>query len=230
MKTLFKKYWWIALVLIVAIILMVQRATINNLRSENSLKDVELSTFKDSVKQVVSRNGKLTAKIEAVQVESNDRKKALELAGFNLKDYKDREINWRKTELALKAQLEAANHGTMDLRDTVWLPAVSSGGDSIHGLTSEWNDRFLFLKPVIVNKKMDFDYTYKTGINFNVSKEGKSSIVSVFLTDPSNKNLPNPYGKIMTGNSITIIQNKHWYQKPWVWGIAGFVGGYFTTK
>ena len=50
----------------------------------------------------------------------------------------------------------------------------------------------------------------------------KQPIVTVQLDDP--------YAKIVTANSITVPYKTKWYEKPWVWGLAGLTSGYLISK
>ena len=226
MKILLKKYGWIALAVLIAIIFLFQKCTINKLKDANELQNIELSTLNDSVSTYRTKSGQLITKIISVQIESDNAKEALEVAGFEIKKLKDAEVKWRDVTIALKAELKAANAGTIILHDTT----IVNNTDTVTGLVGSWSDDYLYLRPYIVKKEMKFNYTYGTGINFFVTKNGNESVVTISLTNPLNKDIPNPYARITTANSISIIQVKHWYEKPWLWGVTGLVGGYFIGR
>jgi hypothetical protein len=217
MKEIIKKYWMVAVIVIAACTLLMQKCKIERLNDQAQLQNVELSTFKDSVAVLVSKNGELTFKVQSVQVESDNAKKALELAGFEIKELRQRDINWRKVNFALRAELEAAGSGTITLRDTTYIK-----GDTIMAKTGKWNNGYLYLNPFIVKNKMDFTYSYNIGLKIVSETKRKTNIVSIFSTDPN--------AKITTSNSITIENKLKWYEKPWVWGIAGIGAGYLIFK
>jgi len=217
MKTLFKRYWWVILSLIVITVFGLQKCQINKLKDQVQLQNVELSTLNDSVTVLKGKNGDLTFKVQSVQIEKDNAKKALELAGFEIKDLKQREIKWKDVNFALKAELEAWGDGTVVLRDTIIVK-----GDTIMAKVGKWNNKFLYLNPFLVKNKLDFTYTYKTPIDLISEKKGKSYVVSAYLGDKN--------ASITTANSITIVPKKRWYDKPYLWGIAGLGAGYFIFK
>jgi len=223
-----KTYGVVIIVVVLLSLSGLMTLKINSLKKSNELKAIELSTLNDSVKIVVGKHGEVTGKLKAVEIEAASTRKALETAGFEIKDLKDRNISWRKTVAALKVDLKAANEGKIILRDTTYVPVP--GEPPVNGLTGEWNDGYLFLKPLIVHKELDFKYTYQTGINFLLTKEKKTIVVNLWLTDPKDPEIQNPYGQITKGNAIFIPEESHWYLKPWIWGLAGLTGGYFLSK
>lgn len=201
---------------LIVLFLWINQNKINNLRSENQLQQVELSTYKDSVFTYKSKNGELTFKLQTVEVESSDRKKALELSGFEIKDLKAKNIKWRDVNFALQAKLESQGSGTITLHDSIFIPTE---GDTVFAKVGEWNNKFLYLTPFIVNDTMEFKYKYQTGIK--VISEGRNT-VSIALTDTL---------ATITGANSIIIKNKlRWYEKPYVWGLAGLVSGFFIFK
>lgn len=218
MKLLLKKYGLLAVGLLLLVLLTFQKCQINRLKNANDLQNVELSTLNDSVTVYRSKTGKLTYKLTSVEIERDNLKKSLAIAGFDLKELKESDVNWRKITSALKAELAAAGSGTITLRDTAWI----NNTDTIRAATFAWNNRYLFLSGNIIEKKLDFSYKYKTGIDIVNTRQGKTNLVSVYLLDPN--------AVVTTGNSITIRQKVSWYEKPWLWGVAGLVGGYFIAK
>src|SRR3972149_7509504 len=148
MKSFIKKNLVVIVIIFsLLFLLLLGKCNNNKLKKDNELKSIELSTLNDSVKTVVGKQGELTAKIEAITIENISTKKALDAAGFEIKDLKDRDINFRKTIAALKTELKAANEGKIILRDTTYIPVP--GEPSVNGLTGEWTDGYLYLKPMI---------------------------------------------------------------------------------
>lgn len=217
---LWAKDRWFVLSVIVLLsgLLLIGKCNNNKLEDKNQLQAVELSSLNDSVTVHKSKNGDLTAKIASVMVESDNRKKALEAAGFEIKDLRKRDIAWRDINAALQAKLEAAGHGQTVLKDTVYI----IGTDTIKSAKFKWSNRFLFLDGSIIEKDMKFSYLYKADLSLISEKKGKNYLISAYISDPS--------ASITTANSITIIPKKRWWDKPWLWGIAGLTGGYFLFK
>ena len=67
-----------------------------------------------------------------------------------------------------------------------------------------------------------FDYNYRTKLNIIQTKQRKETLVSVMLSDPN--------ASIITANSITVTNKRKWYEKPWVWGVAGITTGFLIAK
>jgi hypothetical protein len=200
------------------ILIGIKQCQLNKERDKNQIANVQLSALNDSVAQYKSQNGDLTAKIISVTVESDNRKKALEEAGFELKELRARDIKWRDAVFALKAQIQAQGNGQTTLRDTL----IISKTDTLKRANFDWNNRFLFLSGSITGKDMQFKYAYKTSIDLLSEKKGKSYVVSAYLSDPQ--------ATITTANSITIVPEKKW----WGWDVlkvgAGFGLGVFIAK
>lgn len=211
-------YFYIAGGLLLILLFGLKQCQLNKERDKNQIANVQLSALNDSVVQYKSKNGDLTAKIGSVQVESDNRKEALDAAGFELKDLRARDIKWREINFALKAQLQAQGSGQTTLTDTLLI----SKTDTIRQANFDWNNRFLFLSGFIKGKDMQFDYTYKTSIDLISEKKGKSYIVSAYLGDKN--------ASITTANSITIVPKKKWWDKWYFYTGAGLVGGYFIAK
>lgn len=211
-------YIYIAGAILLAIIFGVKQRQLNKERDKYQIAQVELAAFNDSVRIYKSKTGELTAKVVSVTVEADNRKKALEAAGLEIKELRDRDIKWRDVVFALKAQIQAQGGGQTVLRDTL----IISKTDTIKKANFDWNNRFLFLSGNITGKDMQFKYTYKTSIDLLSEKKGKSYVVSAYLSDPQ--------ATITTANSITIVPKKKW----WGWDVlkvgAGFGLGVFIAK
>lgn len=197
--------------------LFVQQCTKQALRDKVQLQAVELATIKDTVLTYKNKAGELTFKFNSIQVTSNNTKKALVEAGFEINGLKQDNIKWRDLTLALKMKLEASGGGTITLHDTIPVK-----GDSIPAKVGKWNNEHLWLWPYLTGNKLDFKYKYQTGIELFQEQKGKSYVITAKLSDLN--------ATIVTGNSITIVPKKHWYTSPIVWGAVGLVGGFFIAK
>ncbi|HCY40424.1 MAG TPA: hypothetical protein DHV48_03585 [Prolixibacteraceae bacterium] len=196
----------------------IQNRRINRLNDENQLQAVELSTLKDSVSVYQNKAGELTYKLSVVEVSHSNLKESLNKAGFEIKQLKEREINWRKVNNALKLELEAVGHGEASLRDSFYIMNT----DTIQYSTFAWTNDYLNFKGSVENNNLFFDYKYNTGLSIIQESKRKETIVSVFLTDPK--------AKITSANSITVKHENKWYERPVIAGIAGILAGILISK
>jgi len=195
-----------------------QHRKINRLQDDNQLKAVELSTLKDTIAVYQNKAGELTYKLSVVEVDHSNLKESLALANFDIKKLRENDIAWRKITNALKLELEASGHGETGLRDSFYVMKT----DTIQYSTFAWSNDFLRFKGSVQDERLFFDYKYKTGISIIQEAHRKETLVSVFMTDPN--------ASITSANSITVKHNRKWYQKPWVWGVAGLTTGIFISK
>lgn len=202
-------YFYILIGLLMVLLFGVKQCQLNKERDKNQIANVQLAALNDSVVQYKSKNGDLTAKISSVMVESDNRKEALDAAGFEIKELRARDVKWRDVNFALKAQIQAQGSGQTVLRDTLLI----SKTDTIRQANFDWNNRFLFLSGNVSGKNLQFDYTYKTSIDLISEKKGKAYVVSAYLGDKN--------ATITTANSITIVPKKKW----WGWRVVEFAGG-----
>lgn len=210
-----KKYSVIIfLVLCTAAYIIIINRSLSRSKSELRLKNVEISTLKDSVKVLMSKNGDLTFKFQSVQIESKERKDALELLGFELSDLRQRDIKQKNIISALNAKLSASGSGTMIMKDSI----VYIKGDSVKVSYGKWTNNYLTLNPFLIGNNLDFDYLYEAKISLIQEK----NIVSAIISDPN--------AKIVTANSITIENKKRWWDKWYFYLIAGSVIGYEIAK
>ena len=87
----------------------------------------------------------------------------------------------------------------------------------------DWTNNYLSLfNSKIENSVLSFDYKYSVGIDFLTSGKRKETTVSVILSDPK--------AVITNANSITINNKTRWYEKQWLWAIAGFGVGVLVIK
>lgn len=210
----------ISFILLLFVFIGIQHRKINHLNGANQLQAVELSTLKDTVAVYQNKAGELTYKLSVVEVSHGNLKQSLKLAGFEIKQLKDRDINWRKVNAALKLQLAATGSGETTVTDTFRIESI----DTVYyqKVNDFTNDYLSLFNAEILNRKLNFDYSYTTGISIIQEPKRKETIVNVFLTDPK--------ASITSANSITVKHKTKWFQKPWLWGIAGLGTGILISK
>lgn len=218
MKTI-TVYWWVfVIVFVLAGIFFFQYRALKKSEDRIQLKEVELATLKGEVSSFKNKNDALTFKVHSVQVEKDNLKKSLEVAGIDIKELKSRDIKWREITSALQAELESSGHGETFIYDTVYINKT----DTIRAGAFKWDNDYLFLNGKITNKKLDFQYKYKTDIKLISTGKGKETVVSAFFTDTN--------AEMLNANSITIKPVSRWWNKWYVYTFAGFAGGYFLSK
>jgi hypothetical protein len=219
MKTL-KKYWWVAVIITAIIYILVLNIKVNRLSDDKQLQAVELSTLKDSVSVYKSKSGELTYKLTSVEIEKDNLKKSLDIAGFDIKALRAKDIEWRKITNALKVELAAAGHGETHVTDTF---RIVNTDTIYYSKVNDWTNSYLSLfNSKIEKNRLNFDYSYRTGISILQTQNRKATIVSVSLTDPN--------AAIVTANSITIVPKKTIWQKWWLWAAVGLTGGILIAK
>ena len=219
MKTI-KKYWWIILVMTAVIYIVVLKVKVNHLHDDKQIQAVELSTLKQEVLVHKSKAGDLTFKLNSVNIEKDNLKKSLDVAGFDIKELKGDNIKWRKLNNVLKIELEAAGHGETEVIDTF---RIESTDTVYYSKVGDWSNDYLSLfNAKVETKKLFFDYKYKTGINIFQEPTKKGTIVTVKLSDP--------LASITSANSITVVHKKKWHEKWWFWTAIGVTGGIMITK
>jgi hypothetical protein len=221
MKNKLLLFLTVAFILATFIYIGIQHRRINRLSDSNQLQAVQLSALNDSVSVFANKNGELTYKLISAEVHNRNLKESLETADFDIKKFKERDISWRKINSALRLQLAATGSGVTTITDTFRIEPArinASGGnsDTLYFLkVQDWSNNHLTLfNSKIEKNKLFFDYNYKIGISIIQEKKQKQTLVSVMLTDPN--------AIITTGNSITIKEERKWWQKPWIWCLAGF--------
>ena len=211
-------YFYIIGTILLVLLFGVKQCQLNKERDKYQFAQVELAAFNDSVRIYKSKTGELTAKINSVVVESDNRKQALDKAGFEIKELRSRDVEWRDIVFALKAEIQTQGSGTTVLRDTLLI----SNTDTIRQANFNWNNRFLFLSGFIKGKDMQFDYIYKTSIDLVSEKKGKVYVVSAYLDDKN--------ATIATANSITIVPKKKWWGWRLIEDAAAVALGYVIAK
>lgn len=214
-------------IVVLLVLIGIQYFKINGLERDRTLQAVELSTLKDSVEMYIAANGELTGKIESVEVEKGDLKKSLALLDIEVKDLKADNIKWKRLTNVLQLQLQSAGSGESNAVNTFYVEVPvndSTPSDTIKYLKiDDWTNNSLSLfNQKVQNKKFTFDYTYDVRTKMFIEGTRKKPIVTVTLDDTN--------AKIVTANSITVPHKTKWYEKPWVWGLAGLTSGYLISK
>lgn len=199
------------------ILFLFNSCKIKSLKKSNNIQAVELMSFKDSANILRTKNGKLYSQIQNVTIEKNALKGSIEKMGYTKDSLRDLGIKWRDIALLYKAKLESSGSGSTNSHDTIYL----AGKDTIWGKKfDDWTDGYLSLTKLRSdNKKLFFDHKYQTDINYSMSKDNKT--ITLWLSDP--------YAVVTAGSQITVINKKKWYEKPWIWGVAGTIGGYYLS-
>jgi len=205
-------------VLVVAALFYRQYRELRNYKDTAQLQAVELSMFKDSVKIIQQKNGDLNFQVQAVQVEKRNLKESLELAGFEIKDLKEKEIRWRKLNSVLQAKLEASDTGQTVIRDTFLIVE----NDTVKAGSFQVNNNYLLFNGLIKKDSLDWDYRYNVEFDFFQQKIKNETLVTVALNDPN--------AEITSMNSITISHKKKFYERPIVWAVAGIATGIIISK
>jgi len=213
-----KIIWIIILLSLLVGYIFFQKLKIDKLREQTQLQSIELSTLQDSVLVHRTKIGQLTSKIDVIEVDKNNLKKSLEVMGFNLKELKEREIKWKKVEIALRSELKAQGTGSTTVIDTM----IVEKTDTVFYSMFNYNDEHITFNGNIIDKKLDFNYQYRVGIDFLLEPKRKSTIVNVILDDPN--------ASITTATSIKVTNKKTFFERPIVWGAAGFIGGFLIAK
>ena len=196
----------------------IQHRKINQLTDQNQIQAVQLAVLNDSVSVYKDKNGELNYRLSVVQVNADNLKESLEIAGWNIKELKAKDIRWREITNALRLELQTVGSGIAEIRDTLLI----AGKDSIISNYFNWNNNYLSLNGVVDIDKVTFDYYYRTSIDIIQHHNRKGTMVTVSLSDPN--------AAITSGNNITLKVEKRWYEKPWLWGLAGLTTGILISK
>jgi hypothetical protein len=213
-----KKLLIVLAVLVVAALFYRQHRELRNYKDTAQLQAVELSMFKNSVKVIQEKNGDLNFQVQAVQVEKRNLKESLELAGFKIKDLKEKEIRWRKLNSVLQAKLEASDSGQTVIRDTFLIVE----NDTVRAGSFQVNNNYLLFNGLIKKDSLDWDYRYNVEFDFFQQKIKNETLVTVALNDPN--------AEITSMNGITISHKKKFYERPIVWAVAGLATGIIISK
>lgn len=217
------KILWIATVAFIVatfVTIAIQHRKIEKLDDLNQRQKVELSTLKDTVAVFKSKNNDLTHTIESIEIDKNNLAKSLELMGIDKKILKERDIAWRKITTALRMELAATGHGQTPVQDTFRIEKT----DTVYfQKVDDWaNTNLSLFNAEIVNQKLSFDYRYQTGIDVYQEQQGRATFVRITLTDPN--------AVITKGSSFFVKPNKRFWEKPWLWGLAGLGTGILISR
>jgi hypothetical protein len=215
-----KKVYWIIGIIFLGVVIFGQHRKIRNLRFENQIQAVELSFKENEILIFETKNGDLVNKLNAVEVDRKNLKAGLEAAEIDIKELKEMNINYKNIIATLSLKIESLGSGQTTVTDTFKIVET----DTIYfQKVQDWNNGYLNLFNAQIEKgQFDFNYKYNTGINIFQENRKKDVVVTVQLADPN--------ASIISGNSITISNKKKFYEKPVIWGVAGFLGGYLITK
>lgn len=215
------KNWIIFILTAVTIITVLSmNYVIKNLKQTIQLQSAELVSVKNEVLELTTKNGQLYYEIETVQVEKTNMKKALDILGLENSELKKMNIQAKNTIAALEIIIEHSSTGQTTVVDTLYIENTDT---VYYQKVNPFNDGNLSLyNGKVVRGDLSFDYTYNLALQQIIHKRKKDVIVTI-VTD-------SPNAKIIAGKSVTIKSIKKWYEQQWLWGVAGFLGGYLITK
>lgn len=205
---------------IMLIVIIVQYFKIQSVNKDYQIQSVELMMKNDSAKILKTKNGEIYSQLNSVVIESDNLKEALKTAGITNKELRQKDIKSRNLIAVMNAKIESQGNGSTAGHDTIIIKEnVPVKGRKF----DDWNNGNLFLFGLYSdNDSLYHKYRYQTEITLFPEKQGKKTKVTATLTDP--------HATITTGYSILVDNKLKWYQKWYVWGIAGLAGGYFITK
>jgi hypothetical protein len=223
-----KNILWVAFALLLLVILILWLQN-KSLKKESQIKDVLIASQNDTVKSYKTKAGEAYFKWQSIEVERNALKGSLEVMGIDMKKLKAENIKWRDLVSVQNIKIEAMGQIIANTHDSI----IPSPPDTISNHASQipqvaqvfdWTSpgKNLTLNGYFLNKVLNAKYTYQIGLQLSTEKHGKDYIVTASLTDPN--------AKISTASQITIIPTKHWWEKPWIWGLVGLAGGIYITK
>lgn len=224
MKNLVKRYS--GLIFVIALIFMVafyiQKRKVNNLKEQAQLQAVELAQLKDTVLTYVTKNGQLISKIKSVEVDKRNLKDALEIIGIEKKDLKDQNIKLKNLVSVLQLEIKTFGEGQTNVVDTFYVDKVTT--DTIYyQKVNDWTDNYLSLfNAKIENKEFKFKYDYLLDMDLLVDRPKNAVVVTAKINNPNLESLK--------ATSITVSTKRKWWEKPWVWGIAGVGTGILISK
>lgn len=224
MKNLVKRYS--GLIFVIALTFMVafyiQKRKVNNLKEQAQLQAVELAQLKDTVLTYVTKNGQLISKIKSVEVDKRNLKDALEIIGIEKKDLKDQNIKLKNLVSVLQLEIKTFGEGQTNVVDTFYVDKVTT--DTIYyQKVNDWTDNYLSLfNAKIENKEFKFKYDYLLDMDLLVDRPKNAVVVTAKINNPNLESLK--------ATSITVSTKRKWWEKPWVWGIAGVGTGILISK
>lgn len=218
-----KLYGLIALVFAVLFVAYLFQLWENDkLNDKLQLKNVELSQMKDSVLTYVTKNGQLISKIKSVEVDKRNLKDALEVIGIEKEYLKDQNIKLKNLVSVLQLEIKTFGEGQTNVVDTFYIDKVTT--DTIYyQKVNDWTDNYLSLfNAKIEDKEFKFEYNYFLDMDLLVDKPKDAIIVTAKINNPNLESLK--------ATSIMVSTKRKWWEKPWVWGIAGVGTGVLISK
>lgn len=213
-----KKYLIVVNVIVIMTLIIWQEIRIVRLNDKAQLQAVELAALKDSVSVYRGKNGELTYKLISVEIDKGNLKESLEIAGFEIEKLKAENIKLRNVVQAMKIEMESSGSGEVVLKDTVLIEKT----DTVRYSAFNWSNDYLKLSGKVFQDRMNFEYSYRTDIDFITEKRKKETIVTVCLSDPN--------ATIVSGRSISIKRKKNLFDRWWLWAAAGVGTGIIISK
>lgn len=224
MKNLVKRYSGLIFVIVLTFMVAfyIQKRKVNNLKEQVQLQAVELAQLKDTVLTYVTKNGQLISKIKSVEVDKRNLKDALEIIGIEKKDLKDQNIKLKNLVSVLQLEIKTFGEGQTNVVDTFYVDKVTT--DTIYyQKVNDWTDNYLSLfNAKIENKEFKFKYDYLLDMDLLVDRPKNAVVVTAKINNPNLESLK--------ATSITVSTKRKWWEKPWVWGIAGVGTGILISK
>ena len=217
-----KKYW-IPIVIVFALVLAALAYAafkLDKTQNELQIANIQLSVANDSVSIYKTKSGQLQFKIKAVEIEKDNVKAAFEELGIDRKELKDANIRLKDVIGYLQAELEASGHVSTPIDPIT--PLQANDSTYVRKFAS-WSNKFMFVSNgTIFRNKIDFDYTYKVGIEITPTTNKKGTIQNMKLTDPK--------ALVVYGNSFTVVHKKTLLEKWWITIPVGIAGGILISK
>jgi hypothetical protein len=200
----------------ILIALIYDQITIRKLKKEIQIKAVELLTFTDSVKEYRTKAGKAYFLLKTATIEAAALKESVETLGIEIEGLKSKGINYKKIISILEEQIESMGH-------TGVIPLVIPKDSTQKIKTFKWTNDFLSLNGSVRELDIqDIEYSYKASLTHVTQNVKGKSIVTVYLNDPG--------ARITTGSQIIVSPVRHWWDKPWIWGLAGAGAGVWLGR
>jgi hypothetical protein len=218
----FWKWLFVCVTGILLIVLFFDQIKIRQITKDKDILNIKLMSVNDTATAYKTKAGEAYYRINSVTIENNALKGSLEAMGIDQKKLKETNINLSNIVSVLREELKVSGHtGSIPLVPVVNLPSDTS---KIKAKSFEWTNTFLTLKGITEDARIrNIDYKYQTGILHTTEDVKDKTIVTISLTDKEN-------ASIINGSQFVVTPTKHWWNKPWVWGVAGAVGGILIAK
>lgn len=218
-----KKNYILVLFGILLIVIAILWLNNKSLNKKIDIQSVELMVQNDSTKIYKTKAGDYYSKFQAEGIKKNSLKKSLDIMGITNKELRDRNIKQGDIISALEFKVKAMGDIIANVKDSIIHDTIP-GKPDITIPTVKWDDTHLYLNGYIQDKIFKGKYTYNLSLLNFVEQKGKSYIVTIYPPD-NNKGVT-----ITNGSQIIVTPTKHWWEKPWIWGLAGVGAGIFITR